>query len=208
MLRDTTFSTERLKECVNNIIVALQRDNSNDIVQTCFELGFFLQSNFYGKGLDDLQKFLRDFKDCESFPLPPLTSFTKITEGKILAYQEMVTNEENNKEKIITMDSLSKGIAMFGTLMGGDRFRAKLEELPYPTDQEIDETKEIISTQVGQIAESVQSINIIETECESYKKHLENIVAADISKRPDAYSKYELFDWVFHSNLNADFTFI
>jgi len=156
--------TEELNKHISNIILVLNNGDTTDLVKACINLGLFLQKNFPGKVLDDIQKVLREFKDGESLPLPPLESLPPIMEGKIRAYQDIV-NDEENSNLIPIMDALSKGIAVFGTLMGGSRVEEQLGKLQETSEEKINSVQKIIIA----VVELEQATKELEQGRENYK---------------------------------------
>jgi len=181
-----------ISQHMDNIISALKKNNTKAVIQACTELGIFFQDNFPGKRLNEIQKYLREFRDYESKELPPLDIIGVLSEAKIRVY-EQVAEQQGNQKNILAMDALSKGIALFGTLMGGERVDPELGKLDV-TEDAISNAEKLVHdslpSNVEKRSKASNIIKIMEKDCVECETHLRAVISQEASKLPSSGSQY------------------
>jgi len=180
-----------ISQHMDNIIAALKKNETKAVIQACTEFGVFFQSNFPGKRLDKIQQYLRNFHDYENKELPSLDIIGALLEAKIRVYVQIAA--QGNQKDILAMDALSKGIAVFGTLMGGDRVGSVLGSLDI-TEEAISNAEKLIDTSLPypstKLSNATELIEVIEKDCADCELHLHGIILREASKLPGEGSKY------------------
>lgn len=137
---------EKVLNCIRLISQALNTNDQVAATQAFIDFGAVLQEQYPGMGLDDLRKEIKKLSiKIEEQEPANLHLVANLSEGKIRAYEEIVSTEPVDKNAIYKMDALTKGTNLFSVIFGEEQFEQALEMIASNiTEAGIQKSQEVI----------------------------------------------------------------
>lgn len=137
---------EKVLNCIRLIFQALSTNDQVAATQAFIDFGAVLQEQYPGMGLDDLRKEIKKLSiKIEEQEPANLHLVANLSEGKIRAYEEIVSTEPVDKNAIYKMDALTKGTNLFSVIFGEEQFEQALEIIASNiTEAGIQKSQEVI----------------------------------------------------------------
>ncbi|EHL32149.1 hypothetical protein [Legionella drancourtii] len=156
MVRKSTVQENNVKENVVNYIDLISQALKDQVAvtQAFIDFGAFLQEQYPGMGLDDLRKKIMKLAiKIDEQEIPDLRLVAILSEGRIRAYEKIVSAVPVDKNAIYKMDALTKGINLFSVVLGEEQFQEALEPLADNVeDEEIQKSQKSIMAATYEIS--------------------------------------------------------
>lgn len=177
-----------LKDHIDKMNKALKDNQPDQVLKACIELGTFLQAEYPGKDLDQIQKVLRKSNEYSEYLDQELFSphiIAALTEAGISAHMKVSGSDiENDKETQKLMNAIKLGAAIFGTIMGPERFNVAADN-KLKFDMEMLIYNSLPDIEANREARASRIVDDLRDDCNKCKRELTEIISSKLDSLPD-----------------------